>query len=174
MDRAPTLETERLILRAYVREDFPAFAALWGDAEVNRFIGGTPLSEEEAWKKFLRTFGQWPLIGYGYWSVHEKKSGLYVGETGFFEAMREIAPSLKGIPEAGWSFAPAAQGKGYAIEAVTATHAWGETHFGKVRTVCIIAPENTRSLNVAAKAGYREATRTTYHHDPIAILYRDP
>jgi RimJ/RimL family protein N-acetyltransferase len=174
MNRAPTLETERLLLRAHAREDFPAYRAMWGEESVNRFIGGKPLTEEECWTKFMRTFGQWPLLGFGYWSVHDRKTGTFLGETGFFEAMREIVPSFKGIPESGWSFTPAAQGKGYAIEAVKATHVWGEENFGKVRTVCIISPENRPSLNVAAKAGYREAARTTYHNDPILVLYRDP
>ncbi|HEX2590872.1 MAG TPA: GNAT family N-acetyltransferase [Rhizomicrobium sp.] len=171
---APTLETERLVLRAHTAEDFPAYAAMWADADVNRFIGGKPLTEEEAWMKYMRVFGQWPLIGYGYWSVHEKTTGERLGETGFFEARRNITPPFIGIPEAGWAFAKAAHGKGYASEAVKAIHAWGDTYFNKARTVCIISPENTASLNVAAKLGYVAAHTSTYHNDPILILYRDP
>ena len=45
----PTLETPRLRLRAYRREDFDAYAALWAEPAVVRFIGGTPLSREAAW-----------------------------------------------------------------------------------------------------------------------------
>ncbi len=170
----PTLETDRLILRGHTLEDYPAYAAMWADPLVTRFIGGEPMSDEEAWKKFLRSFGQWAMLGYGQWSVHEKASGERVGETGLFEARRDMVPSLIGIPEAGWAFAASAHGKGYATEAVRAAHAWADAHFGRVRTACIIAPENTASRRVALKCGYGETLCTTYRDQPTLLLYRDP
>ena len=36
----PTLETQRLILRPPVRDDFEHYAAMMADAENARFIGG--------------------------------------------------------------------------------------------------------------------------------------
>jgi len=65
----PTIETERLILRGHTPEDFPAFAAMWADPVVTRFIGGAPLAEEDAWAKYLRVAGHWALLGYGFWSI---------------------------------------------------------------------------------------------------------
>ena len=170
----PVLETERLRLRGPRPDDFPAYAAMWADPEVTRFINGAPLSDEEAWAKFMRAFGHWTLVGYGFWTVEEKATGLRVGETGFLDVHRDITPSLNGTPEAGWAFAKAAQGKGYATEAVRAVLGWGERRFGKVRFAAIIAPQNSASLNVAAKTGFKEATRTTYKGDPTVMLYRDP
>jgi RimJ/RimL family protein N-acetyltransferase len=38
------LETDRLILRPHVREDFDESYALWSDETVTRFIGGKPFS----------------------------------------------------------------------------------------------------------------------------------
>jgi RimJ/RimL family protein N-acetyltransferase len=170
----PLIETERLVLRGHEPADFAAYAAMWSDPDVTQFIGGLPLSEEDAWAKFMRVFGQWTLMDFGFWSVVEKSSGLRVGEAGFLEAKRDIVPSLKGVPECGWAFAKAAQGKGYATEAVRAALSWGDTHFGRVRMACIIAPENTPSLRVAEKTGFREALRTTYKNSPTVMLYRDP
>jgi len=170
----PVLQTERLILRGHMAEDFPAYARMWAHPDVTRFISGAPLSEEDAWAKFMRAFGHWALMGYGFWSVHEKAGGLRVGETGFLNVKRIIEPSLEGIPEVGWAFDKPAHGKGYATEAVRAVLAWGETRFGKRRFVCIIAPDNAASLNVAAKTGFREAARTTYKGEPTVVLYRDP
>jgi RimJ/RimL family protein N-acetyltransferase len=169
----PTLETERLLLRGHEVKDFPAYAAMWSDPVVTRYFP-SPLSEEESWKKFLRAFGQWAINGYGSLSVIDRTSGEFLGETGFFEARRNIIPSLIGIPEAGWSFAAAAHGKGYASEAVAATHRWGDAHFGRARTTAIIVPENLASIRVAVKAGYREAVQTIYHNEPITVFYRDP
>lgn len=169
----PILETERLILRGHERSDFPAYGEMWADPDVTRFIGGAPLSEEDAWAKFTRAFGQWALMDFGFWSVVEKSSGLRLGEAGYLEAKRDIAPSLKGTPEVGWAFVKAAHGKGYATEAVRAALAWGDVHFGKVRMACIIAPDNNASLRVAAKTGFREAHRTSYKGEPTIMLYRE-
>jgi RimJ/RimL family protein N-acetyltransferase len=170
----PVLETERLVLRGHALDDFPAYAAMWADPGVTRFIGGVPLSEEDSWGKFLRTSGQWNVMGFGFWSVVEKKSGTRIGEIGFLEGRRDITPSLIGTPECGWSLATRAHGKGFATEAVRAALAWGDAHFGKVRMACIISPENTASLRVAEKSGFREALRTTYKGTPTVMLYRDP
>ena len=170
----PVLETERLILRGHRRDEFPAYARMWAHPDVTRFISGAPLSEEDAWAKFMRAFGHWELMGYGFWSVHEKAGGTRVGETGFLNVKRDLEPSLEGIPEIGWAFDKPAHGKGYATEAVRAVLAWGESRFGKRRFACIIAPNNAPSLNVAAKTGFREAARTTYKGEPTVVLYRDP
>jgi len=171
---APVLETERLILRAHAPSDFPAYAAMWADPDVTRFIGDAPLSEEESWGKLLRTLGMWVAMDFGFWSVVEKSSGLRIGETGFLEGKRDISPSLKGIPEVGWAFVPAAHGKGFATEAVRAALAWGDHRFGGARMACIIAPENTASRRVAEKTGFREAHRTVYKGADTIMLFCDP
>lgn len=168
----PTVETERLILRGHTHEDFPAFAAMWADPVVTRFLGGNPLSEEDAWAKLLRVTGHWALLGFGFWSVVEKASGARVGETGFLAVKRAIVPSFEGTPEVGWAFASRAHGKGYATEAVQAALKWGENHFGRVKMVCIIDPENAASLRLAGKMGFREKYRTTYKGDPTVVLER--
>ena len=170
----PQCETERLLLRGPQLDEFPLYAKMWADPDVTRFIGGKPLSEEESWAKFLRAFGQWAALGFGFWSVIEKGSGLRVGEAGFVDGRRDIAPSLTGTPECGWALMPEAQGRGLATEAMQAVLAWGEARFGRRRFACIIAPRNVASLRVAAKCGFREATRITYKGDPTIVLYRDP
>lgn len=170
----PVLETERLILRGHTIDDFPAYADMWADPAVTRFIGGSPLSNEESWGKFVRAFGQWSLMGFGFWSVVERQSHRRIGELGFLEGRRDITPSFAGTPECGWAFVPSAHGKGYGTDALRAVLNWGDIHFGKVRIVCIIAPENAPSLKLAAKFGFREAHRPLYKGEPTVVLYRDP
>jgi RimJ/RimL family protein N-acetyltransferase len=91
---------------------------------------------------------------------------------GFANFRRVIEPSLDDMPEIGWALAPHSHGKGYATEAARAAIAWGEAHFGPVRTACIIAPENTPSLRVAEKCGYREVRRTSYKGNPTIMFMR--
>jgi RimJ/RimL family protein N-acetyltransferase len=168
----PSIETERLILRGQTAQDFPAFAQMWADPVVTRFIGGVPLSEEESWAKFMRIAGHWTLLGFGFWGIFEKATGARIGEAGILDVKREIVPSFHGTPELGWGLLPAVHGKGYATEAVRAIISWAESHFGKVRMVCIIDPDNTASLRVAHAVGFRECARTTYKGEPTVILER--
>jgi RimJ/RimL family protein N-acetyltransferase len=196
----PILETARLTLRGHQPDDLEASAAMWGDAQVTRHIGGRPpgvctrlkgailrtgtgrssrfarrgLAREEAWTKLLRYAGHWTWLGFGYWVVTETASGRFVGEVGFADFRRDIEPPLGEAPEIGWVLVPSVHGRGYATEAVRAALAWGDAHFGPRRTVCLIAPGNAASLRVADKCGYREVARTTYHGDATILLERAP
>lgn len=168
----PVIETERLRLRGHRVDDLPNCAAMWAEEGVTRFIGGKPLTEEETWLRMLRHAGHWALMGFGYWVVEEKETGKFLGEAGLAEFRREIEPSIVGIPEAGWVFAGASHGQGYAIEAGQAILDWGAVRFGDNRTVCLINPENTASLRLAGKLGYTEEVRTTFRGNPTLILGR--
>lgn len=167
----PIIETERLRLRGHRLGDFDDVAAMWATPEVVRFITGKPSTREESWARLLRYPGHWALLGYGFWAIEEKASGRFVGEGGFGNFMREIEPAID-APEQGWALAPWAHGKGYASEAVRAMLAWGETHFGRSDFVCMIAPENTPSLRLAEKLGYREYARAPYKGEPSILLRR--
>lgn len=168
----PTLSTARLILRPHRMADFDASCALWGDPEVTRFIGGRPSTTEEVWARLLRYAGHWAVFGFGFWAVQEREGGAMIGDVGFLNAHRDMTPSYADIPEMGWALTPAAQGKGYASEAILGALHWADAHFGQARTWCIIHPDNTPSLRVAAKCGYVETARTTYHGEPSVVLKR--
>jgi len=170
----PVLETERTIMRAHRIDDFDDYAVMWADPVTTRFISGKPRTREESWMRFLRHAGLWSLLGYGFWAIEEKATGRFVGEAGFHDLKRDMEPSIEGIPEAGWALAPEVHGAGLATEVVGRVLAWGEETFGRVKTVCIIDPENTASQNVARKCGYSEVTRTLYHDAPTILLERRP
>jgi RimJ/RimL family protein N-acetyltransferase len=168
--KVPALETERLRLRGHRPDDFNDCAGLWGDAIVTRYIGGKAFTPEEVWARLLRYVGHWHWKGFGYWVIEEKATGAFAGELGFADYKREMEPSLDGAPELGWVLSPRVHRRGYATEAVRAVQAWGDAHLGQARTVCLIHPDNTASLRVAAKCGFREAYRTTYKgHETIVF-----
>jgi RimJ/RimL family protein N-acetyltransferase len=167
----PTLDTDRLSLRGHELGDFDDSAAMWAEPIVVRHIGGRAFTREEVWTKLLRYVGHWPLLGFGYWVVRERASGRFVGEVGFADFRRVMEPSIEGIPEAGWVLASWAHGKGYAKEAIRAALAWHDARTGFGPSVCIIDPENLRSIRLANTCGYKEALRTTYKGAP-AILFR--
>ena len=168
----PVLETERLILRGRSMADFPAYAAMWAEPAVTRHITGRPLNAEEAWTKFTRMSGFWALLGYGFWLVEEKASGLLIGEAGVGDFRREIVPPLAGKPEFGWVFAGAAQGKGYATEAARAGLSWAEAKFPGATMCCLINEDNAASVRVAEKLGFREAARAAYLGSAVIVFER--
>jgi RimJ/RimL family protein N-acetyltransferase len=171
MTTAPTIETERTILRAHSLHDFEAYVAMWADPVVTHFIG-KPRTREETWVRLLRYTGMWTLLGYGFWAIEEKASGRFIGEAGFHELKRELSPSIEGTPEAGWALIPSTHGKGLATEVVGGVHEWARGRPGFERTVCFIDPRNEPSRAVARRIGYREVARTTYHGEPVILLER--
>jgi RimJ/RimL family protein N-acetyltransferase len=170
--RGRTIETPRLVLAPHGLEDFEDCAAMWADPVVVRHISGRPSTREDSWSRLARYSGHWQLMGYGYWAVREKQTKRFVGDVGLSEFRRDISPSLDGAPEAGWVLATWAHGRGFATEALAAVLAWHEKRFGHGRTVCMIAPENSASLRVAEKSGYREFTRTQYKNDAVILFER--
>ena len=145
---------------------------MWADPQVVRFIGNRPRSREETWARLLKYVGHWSLKGFGFWLVEEKTTGSFVGEVGFADHKREVAPSLHGIPEIGWALTPEKQGLGYATEAVKAAIAWSDENFSIRETVCIIHPDNTPSIRIAESNGYAISSTTQDKEHPAMIFSR--
>jgi len=172
MHSVPTIETERLILRPYRRDDFVAYAALFADPEVTRFVGGIPFSREQAWTRFLRQIGMWHYFGFGFFVLQDRETGQFIGEAGFHDLHRGISPSVEGTMETGWALSPRSHGQGLATEAVTAAIKWGDQHFPSLKKTCIIDIGNRASLRVASKLQFKETARTTYHGANVILLER--
>jgi RimJ/RimL family protein N-acetyltransferase len=168
----PTITTDRLILRPHRLEHFDAVARLWSDPDVVRFIGGVPSTREQSWARLLRYKGSWHFLGFGFWAIEERSSGLFVGEAGFLEARRGMEPSIEGTLETGWVLDPAAHGQGFATEALTAIIEWGASHFPSKRMTCIIAPGNIASIRLAEKLRFVEVAQTTYLGSEITLFER--
>jgi RimJ/RimL family protein N-acetyltransferase len=166
----PLVETERLILRDHRLADFEAYAAMWSNPDVYRFIGGKARSREESWIRFLRHAGMWHHLGFGFWAIEDRTSGRMVGEAGFHELKREMTPSLEGTLETGWSLLPEMHGKGLASEAVAAMLVWAAANQPGRPVTCFIDPGNTASIRVAAKNGFVERCRAEYGGEPVIVF----
>ena len=175
--RVPKLESARLTLREYKRDDLGRAFLLWSHPTVVQFIGGKPNDLQQCWSRLLRFRGMWDLTGFGYWAVIEKSSGLYIGDVGFADFMRGVAPTFDGVPELGWALMPSHHGKGFATEAVRIALEWADQNFtsitGRNRSVCMIDPTNIPSLRVAAKCGYAEYARVIVADAPTILFERE-
>ncbi len=162
----PTLDTERLILRAPQQADFPPFAAFYA-GERSHFVGG-PLTAELAWRMLAMEIGHWQLRGFGRWIVERRADGATIGLVGLFE------PHGWPEPEIGWDLFDGFEGHGYATEAARAVrdHAFGTLRW--TTAISLVKPANTGSAAVCARLGARrDGTFTHERHGPMHI-YRHP
>lgn len=140
----PTLETERLILRAPRLSDFEVLEPIWR-SDHGKFIGG-PMNEEDAWLDFTQAVAGWVLCGIGYWVV-TLKDGAVLGLIGIGAETED--PEL----EFGWLFTTSAQGNGYATEAAKAVHGYAFQTLGLKTLVSFVDNTNARSIALAARLG---------------------
>jgi RimJ/RimL family protein N-acetyltransferase len=168
----PVIETERLILRGMAKADFPAFAAIWQEPEVVRFIGGKPRPQSESWGVFLKVAGNWAVEGFGQWAITRRDDGAFLGQTGFFTGMRGIGEDFDAAPEAGWVLTAAAHGKGYGREAVTAAHRWFDAQeFGGI-SHAMIEVGHEASFAIARALGYQPMRESEDLGDPVMLMRR--
>lgn len=172
LDRAPVLETERLVLRGHIASDLQACLPMRNDPIVTRFIGGRAYTLEEVWQRVQRYAGSWMLLGYGFWVIERKASGKLIGEIGIMDAKRDVTPPFGDDLELGWALLPEAHGKGYASEALEAVLGWESRVLGKECLVALIDPDNTPSIRLANKFGFQQRSPTVYRGVPTVQFER--
>ena len=162
----PEVVTERLRLRAFRDDDLDAFAAIVGDEETARHIGGVR-DRDEAWRAIAMYLGHWELRGHGQWAVERREDARLVGRCGLW--FPEGWPEL----EVGWTFSREVWGNGYATEAGRASMDWAASALGLTRIASVIGEPNVRSVAVAERLGMTFDRRVTLMGGP-ALLYARP
>lgn len=142
----PVLQTERLTLRPLAIEDFPRWAEMMADPVASKFLGGVQPAST-AWRGFMSMAGAWSLTGVSMFSLIERDTGLWLGRIGPW--------TPHGWPgtEVGWGLHPDAQGKGYGVEAATATLDYAFDVLGWTDVIHCIDPDNTPSQRLAERLG---------------------
>ena len=142
----PVLQTERLTLRPLAIEDFPRWAEMMADPVASKFLGGVQPAST-AWRGFMSMAGAWSLTGVSMFSLIERDTGRWLGRIGPW--------TPHGWPgtEVGWGLHPDAQGKGYGVEAATATLDYAFDVLGWTDVIHCIDPDNTPSQRLAERLG---------------------
>jgi RimJ/RimL family protein N-acetyltransferase len=170
--QAPVIETERLRLRSWRKDDFRPYHELLQHPEVHRHFGPEPMGAEECWRRLTAAVGNWQFNGFGTWAAERKEDGKLVGSLGIFTAWRDLDPEFGEQPEMGWIFAAETHGKGMASEGCRAVLDWTEANLAPTPIWAIIAPANEPSLHLAAKLGFERLHETLYNNDPTVVLKR--
>jgi RimJ/RimL family protein N-acetyltransferase len=161
------LETERLILRPFTRDDVDLLVELDSDPDVMWFINrGRPTSRKEIENIILPRFLEYYELfdGYGTWATIEKSTGQFIG----WVSLRPKDGDPPDEPELGYRLRKSAWGRGYATEASRALidKAFGE--LGAQRVYAESMAVNTPSRRVMERVGLRYVR--TFHEefvDPI-------
>lgn len=169
---APTLETERLRLRAWRKDDREKYFAILQEPAVFRHFGPEPMGMEECWRRLMAAVGGWQLNGFGGWAVERKGDGTLLGMLALFTAWRDLDPPFGNEPEMGWIFATETHGQGLASEACDAVLRWAEANLDPTPIWAIIAPANAPSIKLARKFGFVAVHETPYHGEPTLVLKR--
>jgi RimJ/RimL family protein N-acetyltransferase len=144
----PELTTERLRLRGIRPEDLDAYAAMYGDPDVMRFLeDGRTLDRAAAWRTMAMHLGHWELRGYGQWALVELATGEVIGRAGLWQP--DGWPGL----EVGWLLARSRWGHGFATEAGRASLGHAFDVLGAGNVISLIRPGNEPSVAVAARLG---------------------
>ena len=170
---APRIETERLLLRPWRREDFDPYHAIQAQPEVYRHFGNEPMGREECWRRMCAAHGLWSMVGYGWWAVESRADGHLVGTVGLLYPRRDMEPEYFDGPEMGWLVAGDQQGKGMAGEACRAVIAWAEEMLEPSSLWAMIVPANAPSIRLAGRLGFVEQGQAN-HLGTTVNIYRRP
>ena len=160
---APTLRTERLILRGPQRDDLTAFTRFMTSAP-SMVAQGETVTPKQAWFGFLTGIGHWQWHGFGFFTVVERRTGQPVGRVGLLKHA--------GWPdvELAWHLFEGAEGQGYATEAAQAVRVWAREDLKLERLHSYIDISNVRSQAVARRLGaVTDGTRAP--HEPEAEIW---
>lgn len=142
------LETPRLLLRGVD----PAQAEMLADGQCPLPCASDyPHADTSAAARLLRQsieVDNW-VPGYGMYLVVRRDDGLVIGDIGF-----HTPPDERGAAEVAYGLASSARHRGYATEALAALIGWAHAH-GCLTVLAEVEPDNTASLNVLARCGYR-------------------
>lgn len=140
-----SVSTQRLLLRTILREDAPLLVA-WRSKPQNYRYFRSPyaltLDEHLSWfdNRYSNDENRWE------WLCIEKRSGHAIGVFGLIKKDDCV--------EINYLLDEAAQGKGYATEAVNALLAYAKAHWKTNKAIAEIHRENTASQHFATQNGF--------------------
>lgn len=173
------IETDRLILREWRKDDLAPFAAMNADPRVRRFFP-TLLTRKESdasVKRFRKSYAQ---AGFCFFAAELRATEKFVGFIGIERLPFPLARVPHGAVEIGWRLTPEVWGRGLATEGSRATLDFAFQQIGLAEVIAITVPSNLPSRRVMEKLGMTYDSRDDFDHPHIAdghplkrhVLYR--
>jgi len=143
------LETERLRLRWFTRDDVQIMFKLGSDPDIIKYAESTPARDLQ---DAMERLEQGPLYdyqkyGYGRFAVELKETGKVIGFCGI-----KFLPEID-LPEVGYRYLKEYWGSGIGTEAAKVCVDFARDDLDIKKLVALIIPENIGSIRVAEKLG---------------------
>lgn len=168
-DCVPCLETERLLLRPFRREDMKEYFEILRDNRVQKYLGGgVPLFDKEPhitnWLNNINDRLLKRKLVFT-WCVEDKGNKKAIGriDLGGF--------TKKTVAEISYHYAYQSWGQGFATEAAARVTAFGMNELGLKRIQGIVHIENRASIRVLEKNGYLQ--EGVLRHYPFGREFHD-
>jgi ribosomal-protein-alanine N-acetyltransferase len=145
-----TIESDRILLRPFIRDDFEASYQINLDPEVTRYTHeGKPKTREETFKMLeYRVFGDYATNGFGRFAVIWKETNEFIG----FSGLKYMADM--GFTDLGYRFRRDFWGKGIATETGKMSLEFGFNELKLENIKGLFLPGNIASKNVLEKLGF--------------------
>lgn len=153
------IETRRLVIREFKREEFQQLAPILANSHVMRFSPTGTLSVPQTQKKIENFISSYEKYGFGKWAVILKESNKLIGYCGI--AVEQIDD--KDEKEIGYRLDPKFWGKGLATEAASAAIQYGFEKLKFPYVLGIVERENKASVRVLKKLGMQYEKETIFH-----------
>jgi RimJ/RimL family protein N-acetyltransferase len=144
------LETTRLRLRRFRRDDVDVVFAIIGDAIAMKYYPRT-FNRKDAEDWVERNFQRYAAHGYGFFAVTLKESDEMIGDCGILHQEVEGKDEL----EVGYHLRRDHWGHGYATEAARACMEFAFLTLRAEKVISLIRPENLPSRRVAERNGMK-------------------
>jgi len=148
VDKDFRLETDRLRLRPYRRDDLDDLHAMFSDPE-HMYWYPAPYDRKESAAWLERQLTSYRDRGFGLLIVEDRATGEFLGSVGPAMMLVEGVEHV----EIGWHTRPGRKGEGIAPEAGAASRDWAFENLEVDHLIALVRPENTGSNRVAQKIG---------------------
>lgn len=145
------LETERLTIRRFTEADAEFILGLLNQPSFLRYIGDKGVRNIDDAVRYIQNgpIASYERVGYGPYVVRLKETAVPIGMCGLLK--RDTLPDA----DVGFAFLPDYWSQGYAFEAVAAVMTYGREVLELRRIVAITSPDNSASIRLLEKVGFK-------------------
>lgn len=160
----PILETERLLLRPFTRDDFDLLHSRHQDPQVVQYLlYSEPWTRETQETWLAELLGHYEADAMGHVALIRKSDGVLVGRSGLSSWL------IEGEVELGYTLWREFWGMGYATEGSQRWRDYAYEELQLPRLISLIQKENAGSMKVAQRNGFAYESDIPRHNRTFTI-----
>ncbi len=160
------IETDRLLLREYTHEDFPALFEIFSDPETMQHYP-RPFDENRTKDWIEWNLQNYKEYGFGLWAVVLKKTDDFIGDCGL--TIQNIGGAL--LPEIGYHINKKYCQRGFGSEAARAVRDWAFEHTAYDCLYSYMKYTNIGSYSTAIAVGMKKIKEYPDEKNGISYAY---